>query len=210
MIRTVLEKVYRNPDLLKRSSPLQQFLQTQGNASAQGTGNKVTEQEACFAQVLQDNGYVFVGKNDIPVDISYYKYQPNGTQRSPDFLVYDHISNKKLNFDLKHTTGKTFYLNDGWFEKDLIYVINWSPNREINKVLIGYGDDIPTDEENIEMTRFTQFKRECNKENKKVGSLRKYVRFANQYSCERFTEEFSQEKLNHVLESLTVQPSEYT
>lgn len=209
-ILTVLRSIRENPNLLKQTTVLQQFLQTQGNTTAQGTGNKVTEQEAAFAQVLQDHGYIFVGKNDIPVDISYYKYQPNGTQRSPDFVVYDQELNKKLNFDLKHTNGKTFYFNDGWFEKGLIYIISWSPRRGTNKVLIGYGDDIPTSEENDEMVRFTQFKKDCNKQNKKVGSLRKCVRFANQYSCETFTEEFSEQKFTRVLESLTVQPSEYT
>jgi hypothetical protein len=209
MIRTVLEKVYRNPDLLKRSSTLQQFLQTQGNITAQGTGNRVTEQEACFAQVLQDHGYTFIGKNDIPVDISYYKYQPNGTQKSPDFEVFDSQLNKRIKFDLKHTTGNTFYFNDGWFEKGLVYVISWSPKRAVNNVLIGYGDDIPTQEENSEMERFVQFKKDCNKQNRQVGSLQKCIRFANKYSCKSFTEEFSKEKLNRVLESLTVQPSEY-
>lgn len=208
-IQTVLRSIRENPNLLKQATTLQQFLQSQGNMLAQGTGNKVTDQEAAFAQVLQDHGYIFVGKNDIPVDVNYYKYQPNGTQRSPDFLVYDQQLNKKLNFDLKHTTNKTFYFNDGWFEKGLIYIISWSLKRGTNKVMIGYGDDIPTEEENIEMIRFTQFKKDCNKQNKKVGSLQKCIRFANKYSCELFTEEFSEEKFRRVLESLIVQPSEY-
>lgn len=209
-ILTVLRSIRDTPALLKQTPVLQHFLQTQGNVLAQGTGNKVTYQEACFAQVLQDHGYTFVGKNEVPIDISYYKYQPNGTQRSPDFEVYDLELNKKIKFDLKHSTGKSFYFNDGWFERGLVYVISWCPKKGVNKVLIGYGEDIPTQEENEEMTRFVQFKKDCNKQNKNIGSLRKCVRFANQYSCQTFTDEFSEEKFTRVLESLTVQSSEYT
>ena len=208
-ILTVLKSIRENPNLLKEQPTLQHFLQTQGNVLAQGTGNKVTEQEACFAKILQDNGYTFVTKREIPIDVSYYKYQPNGTQKSPDFEVYDHVANKRLKFDLKHTSGKSFYFNDGWFEKGLIYVISWSPKKDVNKVLIGYGDDIPTQEENDEMSRFIQFKKDCNKQNKNIGSLQKCVRFANKYSCQSFTDEFSEDKFNRVLESLTVPPSEY-
>lgn len=202
-MKTVLEKMYRNPDLLKGvAAEKQHFLQTQGNLKAQGSGNKVTPQEACFAEVLESHGYTFVSKKDIPIEISYYKYQPNGTQKSPDFEVFDSTLNKKFWFDLKHSNSKSFYFNDGWFEKGLIYVISYSGGKDKNKILIGYGDDIPTEEENAEMARFVAFKKECNRENKKVGSLRKCIRFANQYSCERFTPEFSDEKFNAVLKSM--------
>jgi len=210
MIRSVLEKIHKNPDLLKAiATEKQAFLQTQGNVAAQGSGNKVTDQEACFASILEQHGYTFLRKKDIPIEVSSYKYQPNGTQKSPDFEVYDRELDKTIKFDLKHTNSKTFYFNDGWFEKGLIYVISWSPSKTQNNVLIGYGDDIPTTEEDDEMMRFIQFKKDCNRQNKKVGSLRKCVRFANQYSCETFTEEFTEEKFNRVLELLTVQPSEY-
>ena len=197
MIRTVLEKIYRNPDLLKAcAAEKQAFLQSQGNSKAQGTGNKVTPQEACFANLLEEHGYAFLEKKSAPIQTNYYKYQPNGTQKSPDFEVYDFELNKIIKFDLKHSNSKSFYFNDGWFEKGLIYVISWSMSKTRNNVLIGYGDDIPTEEENIEMERFVKFKKNCNKQNKKVGSLRKCVRFANQYSCQQFTEEFSGEKFN--------------
>lgn len=203
MIRTVLEKISTNPDLLKElSTEMQHFLQTQGNVKAQGSGNKATSQEACFASLLHEHGYVFLGKKDAPIESSYYKYQPNGTQKSPDFEVFDSELNKRMKFDLKHSNSKSFYFNDGWFEKDLIYIISWSLSKTRNNVLIGYGYDIPTEEENLEMERFVQFKKNCNRENKKVGSLRKCVRFANQYSCERFTDEFSKDKFTSVLKSL--------
>jgi hypothetical protein len=203
MIRLVLEEIYKNPDLLKRSVDEKQgFLQKQGNQTAQGSGNKVTTHEACFADVLESNGFKFITKKETCED-SYYKYQPNGTQKSPDFEVYDKDLKKTLNFDLKHTNSKSFYFNDGWFEKGVIYVISWC-SKKTNKVLIGYGDHIPSEEENTEMINFIQFKKNCNKQNKKVGSLRKCIRFANQYSCDTFTDEFSTEKLNLVLASLTL------
>lgn len=206
MIYSILQKIHNNPDSLKgTATEKQHFLQTQGNVAAQGSGNKVTSQEACFAKILEEHGYTFVTKKDSSTKVNNYKYQPNGTQKSPDFEVYDQQLNKTIKFDLKHTNSKSFYFNDGWFEKGLIYVISWSSSRLQNNVLIGYGDDIPTTEENDEMTRFIQFKKDCNRQNKKVGSLRKCVRFANQYSCQTFTDEFTQEKLKRVLESLIVQ-----
>ena len=200
-IRTVLTSIRENPAMLKQASTLQHFLQTQGNTEAQGTGNKVTPQEACFAEVLESNGFTFLAKPAPATETNWYKYQPNGTQKSPDFEVFDASLKTRIKFDLKHTSGKSFYFNDGWFEKDLVYVISWSPKRGKNSVLIGYGEDIPTPEENEEMIRFVKFKKDCNKEHKKVGSLRKCVRFANQYSCQTFTEEFSTEKFNRVLAS---------
>lgn len=204
-ILAVLEYIQKNPFVLKTCSEKEAFLQTQGNKSAQGTGNKVTSQEACFAELLEKHEFVFLSKKDTPIQTNYYKYQPNGTQKSPDFEVYDQELKCLLKFDLKHTSSKTFYFNDGWFEKGVIYVISWSPKKDIHKVLIGLGDDIPTEEENIEMAKFVQFKKDCNKQNKKVGSLRKCIRFANQYSCECFTEEFSFEKFNRLVETVTVQ-----
>lgn len=202
-IKNVLEKIYKNPDLLKQcANEKLAFLQSQGNLKSQGTGNKVTDQEACFANLLEESGYSFLRKKDNPILENYYKYQPNGTQKSPDFEVYDKELNKTIKFDLKHTNSKTFYFNDGWFEKGIIYVISWSMSKTRNNVLIGYGDHIPTEEENLEMEKFIQFKKTCNQQNKKVGSLRKYVRFANQYSCETFTEEFSSNKFNSVVNLL--------
>lgn len=201
-LETVLKSIQENPSLLKRCmSEKQDFLQSQGNLKAQGSGNKVTDHEACFADILEANNFKFVSKKETSED-SHYKYQPNGTQKSPDFEVYDKDLKKTFKFDLKHTNGKTFYFNDGWFEKDLIYVISWC-SKKVDKVLIGYGDHIPSETENAEMISFIQFKKDCNKQNKKVGSLRKCIRFANQYSCDTFTDEFSLEKFKLVLASLT-------
>lgn len=209
-IKDILTLIHQNPSLLKKESDRQQFLQTQGNSVSQGTGNKVTAHEACFAELLDTHGFTFLAKKAPCIETSWYKYQPNGTQKSPDFEVYDSELKLRVKFDLKHTNSKSFYFNDGWFEKDLVYVISWSPKKGVNKVLIGYGHHIPTEEENSEMERFVKFKKDCNKQDKKVGSLRKCVRFANQYSCETFTDEFTLEKFTLVVASLTAQPSECT
>ena len=208
-ISVVLQMIYNNPILLKnKNSNMVSFLQKQGNPLAQGTGNKVTDQEACFAEILESNGFIFLSKKDDHIEKNYYRYQTNGTQKSIDFEVFDIKLNKTLKFDLKHTNSKSFYFNDGWFEKGVIYVISWTPKKTINNILIGYGDDIPTEEENTEMIQLIQFKKEYNKKNKKVGSLRKCIRFANQYSCEPFTPEFTINKFNAVLKTLTLPPQQ--
>ena len=42
-------------------------------------------------------------------------------------------------------------------------------------------------------------KKTTNETNKKVESLRPYVRFANQYSCEKFTDEYSRDRIQKVM-----------
>ena len=198
----VLKEIKNNPDVLKKKDPkLMDYLQTQGNSKSQGTGNKVTAQEACFAELLEEYGYKFIPKKSPSITENYYRYQPRGTQRNIDFEVFDKKMNKIFNFDLKHTNGKSFYLNDGWFEDKVVYVINWSPKKDINKVLIGYGEDIPTEDEKLDMKEFIKFKKDSNKFLKKVGSLRKYIRFANQYGCDKFTDDFTLERFISVLKS---------
>jgi len=112
--------------------------------------------------------------------------------------------NKTFRFDLKHTNSKSFYFNDGWFESGVIYVISWSPKKEVNKVLIGYGEHIPTQKDIELITAAIKHKKEMNKLSDVGDSLRIYHRFANQYSCNSFTDEFTADKFNRVVASLTV------
>ena len=109
-----------------------------------------------------------------------------------------------VSFDLKHTTSKSFYLNDGWFHKDVIYVVTWSPKKAEVKTFIGLGQDIPTVEETAFMAKLLELKHTTNETNKKVGCLRPYVRFANQYSCEKFSEDYSADRFAKVSAFLTV------
>lgn len=183
--------IYSNPDLLNKKSTFTLLL----DKVVKQTRNNMNNHEACFADLLESNGFKQLSKKDSNIEENYYRHEPNGSQRSPDFEIYDKTLNKTLKFDLKHTNTKTFYFNDGWFEKDVIYLINWSL-KTTDKVLIGYGQDIPTEEENEKMKVLNEFKKEYNSKNKKFGSLIVYIRFANQYSCEKFTSEFSEEKFN--------------
>jgi hypothetical protein len=52
------------------------------------------------------------------------------------------------------------------------------------------------------MDSLKKMRSHANAENKRVGSLMPYVRFANQYSCERFTPETSATHLSAVLASI--------
>lgn len=204
LIKSILSLIYHNPNTLKHKDlKMASFLQKQGNEESQGTGNKVTDQEACFAGLLEANGFQFLSKDQSSIEENYYKYQTNGSQKHIDFEVYDKNINKILKFDLKHTTTKTFYFNDGWFEKDVIYIISWCPTKNNNKTLIGYGDNISTDEENEFMKELISIKKRLNEMYKKKGSLHVYFRFANQYLCEKFTEEFTFDKFNSVNQNLT-------
>lgn len=194
----VLRDVHKNPGSLLGTAPAEilERLQTQANSKAQGTGNKVTNQEACFAVVLERHGFRFRDKfrSEPLSDGLYYIYQLKGSQQAGDFAVEEvcqgHTTLKVL--DLKHTLTKIFYFNDGWFSKDVIYVISWNAGtakRPVPRVHIGLGQHIPTAEENEAMRQAVAFKQAKNSTTSRVGSLYFYVRFANRYGCERFTEE---------------------
>ena len=210
----LLRSLVLTPGSLKEKKPeIQAKLQSQGNEASQGTGNKVTEHEAAFASVLESQGFTFLPKqkknlhlSTLPKNGHYYIYQANGSQASIDFqtlFIEDSEVKKTVNYDLKHTTTKNFYLNDGWFHKDVIYIVTWSPKKGELKTFLGLGQDIPTETENAFMTKLLDLKKTTNETNKKVDSLRPYVRFANQYSCEKFTEEYSFDRFQKVLISLS-------
>ena len=62
------------------------------------------------------------------------------------------------------------------------------------------------------MTELISLKKRLNEKYKKLDSLRVYFRFANQYLCKKFTDDFTSDKLNIVQCSLTLpleEPSEY-
>lgn len=168
------------------------LLQTQTNRAAQSTGNKVTDQEAAFAEVLTASGFTFLAKTATPTTGIYYVYQPGGSQTEDDFHLLETVAGvtrAKHSLDLKHTLSSTFFLNDGWFNPATIYIISWNEGtqaRPVPKTHVALGKDIPNAEESAFMAELQRFKAEKNSDTKKVGSLRPYVRFANKYSCERF------------------------
>lgn len=197
-VHMLLYDFHTNATVLKQSDDrMRMKLRSQGKQGTQGTGNQVTDQETAFAVQAETRGFQFIPKekkndhvqyitkNALP-DGHYYIYQVNGSQQSIDFGLL-HVLNKTITdaiyFDLKHTLQQVFCLNDGWFEKDIIYVISWT-HGGIDKTFIGLGQNIPTREESERMEALIQFKKQENSKNKKVGSLHITLRFANKYSCE--------------------------
>jgi len=213
MYKSVLDAIRANPLLLRQSLPeIERKLQrhagkvvlAEGESSAaQGTGNKVTGQEASFAAVLENHGFVIQAKEtEITVAGKYYYYQVNGSQKSIDFRLVQHDGTKivsSADFDLKHTVSDVFFLNDGWFHENVIYVVSWmrktSEARKKRVVepatFIGLGQDIPTKEETALMEELLAIKKKYNTEFKGCGSLSTYIRFANRYTCARFTAEYT-------------------
>jgi hypothetical protein len=178
------------------------FLHSKGDITSQGTGNIPTPQEASFATLLENSGYEFT-VTDPSQDGYYYKYQLEGSQRSKDFelIEFDSGKIKRFTIDLKHSKGKSFYLNDGWFHKDIVYIVSWTSKKK-DKIFIGLGQDIPTPEENKRFDELTQLKQTFNSGLKKTDSLRVCMRYANQYSCDKFTDEYSVSKFTSVLKFL--------
>ena len=189
-----LRAVSSDPALLRKTpTPATlTLLQTQTNKAAQSTGNKVTDQEAAFAEVLAASGFTFLAKTATPTTGIYYVYQPGGSQTEDDFHLLEcagGITRATHSLDLKHTLSSTFFLNDGWFNPATIYVISWNEGtqaRPVPRTHVALGKDIPSAEESAFMAELQRFKAEKNSATKKVGSLRPYVRFANRYTCDRF------------------------
>ena len=191
-------------------------LRSQGDVNSQGTGNQVTDQETCFAALLEQYGVQYSSQHVPPKENGiYYTYQVNGTQRSIDFQVYDFVDSTKkcfLNFDLKHTKNDIFFLNDGWFHKDIIYIISWmrkmSEPRKKKVVeaatFIAFGQKIPTEDESVLHTELCEIKKKYNTDYKGVGSFHCYLRFANTYKCDRFSPAYTKECLSDVLTSISI------
>jgi hypothetical protein len=188
---------------------MKKFLKSQGNPDAQGSGNAPTPQECAFAKLLENNAFKFLPKGTpVPtVDGKYYFYQFQNTQRSIDFVVVIIDSGKGTTyyFDLKHSNTKSFYFNDGWFENGVIYVISFTI-KKINKVYIGYGQDTRTEKDDLAYKSVRKFIKENNAILKDTEFLRIYLRLANQYSCNQFTQEFIDEKFKSIQTKVSLTP----
>ncbi len=201
-IRPMLEYILQNPQALKRKCPeLIATLQSQGNNDTDGTGNKVTNHEAAFAQVLNEFGFKWIPKKkkddhliSLPKEGHYYIYQANGTQQAIDFrLLY--ISNNMIktsvDIDCKYSTNNKVFLNDGWFEKDIMYVMTWNSSKTDTHTFVGMGSTFTTPEEIHAMEIHREQKKKLNECVKKVGNLHFYIRSANQFSLKGFTPDFT-------------------
>ena len=202
----IFHTIRSNPSVLRQDIPaMVAKLQSQAKADSQGTGNKVTAQEASFAAVLESNGIQFQPKDAVfPTAPGYYYfYQANGSQQSIDFRVFESDGKavvRKVDLDLKHTSSDVFFLNDGWFSHDVVYVVTWNrrtsqPRKRITSevaTFIALGQNIPSVAEHAMMTELLTIKKKYNTEFKGVDSLCTYIRFANRYKCDRFTPEFTE------------------
>lgn len=213
-IQSLLTRIASSPELLLGNNPeLKKKLHSQGNSTSQGTGNQVTDQEASFAALLEESSICY--SNNTPTENGfYYIYQLNGTQRAIDFQVFhliDGVKKSIFNFDLKHTNKDTFFLNDGWFHNNVIYIISWIRNlseprkKKVTQpsTFIALGQNIPTSNEIALHTQLCQIKKQCNTQYKGVDSFHCYIRFANTYKCQRFTPDYSDTSLQAVLTFLT-------
>lgn len=215
-------RIRADPTLLGRSLPvLRTRLHSQGNTDGMGSGNQPTDQEVSFANVLENAGFQFLPRgSDVAACAPglYYRYQVNGTQQALDFQVQEKEGDGNwrppVNMDLKRTSSDVFFLNDGWFSDDVIYIISWerrlsAPRKRIvteKTTYIGWGAGIPTPEETACMKTLQEMRAKINTDMKGVGSLITYMRFANRYSCQRFTPEVTEAAWNSVYSSLS--PSE--
>ena len=213
-IQAVLMLLRTTPSCLRTENrDMIRKLHSRAKADAQGTGNMPTVQEAAFAQVLESNGFQYSAEGSPSIPGLYYVYQVHGSQQSIDFRVLETNGRgviRHIDLDLKHTTSDIFFLNDGWFHKDVIYVITWerrtsAPRKTKTTELvttIALGQEIPTAEEVEAMNELIAVKQKYNKECKGAGSLCTYVRFANRYKCDRFTTEYNEARWRGVCTDL--------
>jgi hypothetical protein len=201
MISTLLRSIIADPQLLRQECPeMIRFLHRQGDLTLKkGFGNAPTEQEGSFAVEVEKLGFKFVKNTDAPTTELTYKYQLNGSQSKIDFVLIEGA--KTVKFDLKSGNLESFYWNDGWFERGVVYVISYK-RKKSEQVYIGLGEESYEECDNTAWNSIRDTIKKMNKETKNTKFLRIYNRLANQYSCKQFTPEFSEEKFNSVLRFL--------
>lgn len=198
-----------NPsDLEKKNQTYVEKLSAYMKTSGQGSANKVTPHEANIAEVLERSGFALTPKKKLPSeDGYYYVYQMGGSQQKGDFLLYWMLGGEmksNIILDAKHSNSNSIYLNDGWFEPDTIYVLSFNSGTKKypkNTCAIAIGQDIPTESDSKVMYHIIEIKKELNKSKKTMLTtfLSVVFRFANQYSCKQFTDEFRSDRFQKTL-----------
>ena len=174
----------------------------------QGSANKASSQEACFAVEARDTGFKFLRPGVTPTDGLWFAYQLGGSQAKLDFQLLSVSGDKidKVNVDLKHSNNTTIKLNDGWFWEDTIYIISFTrgPGRKKGGAkkqvcLVANGSDIATPERTAMRTTFVEAMNKIKTEFKGDGIYKPYPRKADSYSCNEFTDEFVKDRLTKTL-----------
>jgi hypothetical protein len=201
MIPRLLITLRDNPSLLRGEYPEKiKCLHRQGDLSLpKGFGNVPTDQEASFAIEAEKLGFTFIPNTETPGEGLFYKYQLNGSQSKIDFVLFE--GSKSVKFDLKSGKKEIFYWNDGWFEKDVVYVISYSV-KKVEKLYIGLGQESYEECDNLAWNTIRETIKNMNKEAKNTKFLKIYNRLANQYSCKQFTPEFTEERFDSVIKFL--------
>jgi hypothetical protein len=209
----VIKSIMANPLILKSVYPeVIKRLQTQGNADSQGTGNKVTPHEAAFAVLLETSGFTWIPKNkkndhlkDLPVTGFYYIYQANGSQAAVDFEVFSVEAStitESYKIDCKQSNSETIMLNDGWFDKDTLYVMTWT-SKKVIKNMVAFGDTFITKEDDEMYKDTRRIIAELNSKPKKGINFLRYFRCANQFGMKSFNDTFVQSCVAKSIERFT-------
>lgn len=212
-VKNVFDAIYLDPTLLTKKCPdVQARLQSQGNTESDGTGNKVTNQEAAFAQLLDQKGFTWIPKmkkDDYKLALANqglcYIYQVNGTQQSLDFMlmyVMDGQVKHNIVIDCKYSSSSKIFLNDGWFEDNVVYLFTWTHKKQ-TRTFLGLKHDFTTQEENDARTLVRKQIAEMNKTTKNSRNLVIYVRCANTYSLKNFNDELITGCYNKVIQWIT-------
>lgn len=129
ILSEILVDIATNPTILIQPEPPVSFCKKLNRSKCQSRANGNTTQEAVFAYILEHHDINFIEKGRSPDSVGmYYIYQPNGSQRCPDFRVFYANSNSilwSIDLDVKQSNTEKIMLNDGWFSTGTIYILSY-------------------------------------------------------------------------------------
>ena len=99
----------------------------QSKEKGQGKGNSLTDQENNIYNLLIDNNFIELPKNNKKIidldDGIYFIHNPEGSQKSPDFRIFE--NDKIFNIELKSSKSSSrITLNDHRIIDDFIYIFS--------------------------------------------------------------------------------------
>jgi hypothetical protein len=93
-------------------------------------------------------------------------------------------------------------LNDGWFDKDTLYVMTWT-SKKVIKNMVAFGNTFITTEDDEMYKDTRRIIAELNSKPKKGANFIRYFRCANQFSMKSFDGAFIQSCVATSIERLT-------